>query len=77
MATTTTQPTQEEQFQLQHAIDEHIKQKENLHKIFKDSSLTYDIDTTGMKGYEFNTVNTANMTSGEKKVEFTKKMVCL
>lgn len=74
MATTTTQPTQEELFQLQHAIDEHIKQKENLHKIFKDSSLTYDIDTAGMSGYDFNTVNVTNMSSGEKKVEFTKKI---
>lgn len=74
MATTTTQPTQEEQFQLQHAINEHIKQKENLHTLFSESSLTYDIDTSGMKNYNFNTVDTSNMTSSEKKLDFTKKI---
>lgn len=74
MATTTTQSTQEEQFQLQHAINEHIKQKENIHTLFSESSLTYDIDTSGMKNYNFNTVDTSNMTSGEKKLDFTKKI---
>lgn len=74
MATTTTQPTQEEQFQLQHAINEHIKQKDNLHTLFSESSLTYDIDTSGMKNYNFNTVDTSNMTSSEKKLDFTKKI---
>jgi len=74
MATTTTQPTQEEKFQLQNAINEHIKQKANLHKLFTKSSLTYDIDTSGMKNYNFNTVDTSNMTSGEKKLDFAKKI---
>ena len=66
MANINTQPTQEEKFQLQNAINEHIKQKENLHKLFTESSLTYDIDTSGMKNYNFNTVDTSTMTSSEK-----------
>lgn len=74
MATTTTQPTQEEEFQLQYAIDEHIKQKEQLHKLFTESSLTYDIDTSGVKNYNFNTTDTSSMTSGEKKRDFAKKV---
>lgn len=74
MATTITQPTQEEEFQLQHAINEHINQKDNLHKLFIESSLTYEIDTSGMKNYDFNAVDTSNMTGGESKLEFSKKI---
>lgn len=72
--TTTTQPTAQERFQLQNAIDNYIKEKEELHTIFKESELTYDIDTSGMKNYEFNKVNTSGMTLGEKKIDFTKKI---
>ena len=69
-----TQPTQEENFQLELAINNYVTQKQNLHTILKESSLTYDVDTSGMENYNFNVDNQETMSNSEEKRLFTEKM---